>query len=113
MTAFCLEISDADAESSQFLRHMRLDGFERATVPFAERFVLAWQRGAPEPNMDNETLIMVLKVCFSIFTARGSVGITVCGAHMLEQDRALWHQDPRYRLAPGRQQHSQTCASYA
>ena len=72
MPAFCLEIHDADAEASQFLRHMRLDGFERATVPFAERFVLAWQRGAPEPNMDTETLVMVIKVCFSIFTAQAS-----------------------------------------
>ena len=66
MNDFCLEISDATAEASPFLRHMRLDGFERATVPFAERFVLAWQRGAPEPNMDTETLVKVLQVC--VFT---------------------------------------------
>ena len=79
MPDFCLGISDKDAETSQFLRHMRLDGFERATVPFAERFVLAWQRGAPEPDMDTQTLFMVLKVCFSVFIARASVGITVCG----------------------------------
>ena len=105
MPAFCLEITDADAEASQFLRHMRLDGFERATVPFAERFVLAWQRGTPDPNMDNETLVMVLKVRFLFFTARGSVGMTVCGVLRTEQSTALRLPHSRQKLSPGRQQH--------
>ena len=43
---------------------MRLDGLDRATVPFAERHVLAWL-GGPELDMDPDTLVNVVKVCFN------------------------------------------------
>ena len=43
------------------LRRARLDGLERATVPFPERYVTAW-RGAPEPGMSSEIVKGALQV---------------------------------------------------
>lgn len=57
-------IRDADADASGVLGRMRLDGLDRATVPFEARCVHAWQRGAPEPNMDVDMLVNVLWVRF-------------------------------------------------
>ena len=48
------------------LERMRLDGLDRAWVPFAERHFLAW-RGTPEPDMDAKTVINVLKVLLRTF----------------------------------------------
>ena len=45
------------------LRRARLDGLERATLPFPEGHVTAW-RGAPQPDMSTEMLKGVLKVWF-------------------------------------------------
>ena len=56
-------IDDEVAEASPMLGRMRLDGLHRAWVPFAERHFLAW-RGAPEPEMEIETLVNALKVRF-------------------------------------------------
>ena len=56
-----ISIDDAMAEASPFLRRMRLEGYDSAAVPFAEKHVQAWLRG-PGVQMDTNTLINVLKV---------------------------------------------------
>ena len=61
MPAFSLFIDDTVAEASPVLARMRLDGLDRAALPFAERHVQAW-RGAPEPDMDAEMLVSVIRV---------------------------------------------------
>ena len=61
MQTFSLAIDDAVAVASPVLARMRLDGLDRAALPFAERHVQAW-RGAPEPNMEADMLINVIKV---------------------------------------------------
>ena len=61
MPAFSLSIDDAAAEASPVLWRMRMDGLYRAALPFAERHVQAW-RGAPEPDMDVDVLLNVIKV---------------------------------------------------
>ena len=48
------------------LAHARLDGLDQVPVPFAERYVHAWQRGAPEHDMDVNTLIGVIKARFGV-----------------------------------------------
>ena len=61
MHAFSLFIDDAVAVASPVLGRMRLDGLDRAALPFAERHVQAW-RGAPEPDMEADMLVNVIKV---------------------------------------------------
>ena len=61
MPAFSLFIDDTVAEASPVLARMRLDGLDRAALPFAERHVQAW-RGSPEPDMDAHMLVSVIKV---------------------------------------------------
>ena len=61
MSCFSLSIDDAVAEASPVLRRMRVDGLDRAALPFAERHVQAW-RGAPEPDMEADILVNVFKV---------------------------------------------------
>ena len=61
MPAFSLLIDDAVAHASPVLRRMRVDGLDRAALPFAERHVQAW-RGAPEPEMEADMLVNVIKV---------------------------------------------------
>ena len=48
------------------LANARLDGLDQVPVPFAERYVHAWQRGAPQHDMDVNTLIGAIKVCSSV-----------------------------------------------
>ena len=60
-----IPIDDTVVEASPVLARMRLDGLDRAPVPFAERYVLAW-RGAPEPTMDTGTFINVVKVWYTV-----------------------------------------------
>ena len=55
-------IDDGLADASPVLGRMRLDGLTETVVPFAERVVLLWRRGAPSPNMSIDALIDVLKV---------------------------------------------------
>ena len=63
MPSCVLNIEDADAEASFLLwRMQRCLDYTEAAVPFAERFVLLWRKGAPDPDMDAETLLMVLQV---------------------------------------------------
>ena len=64
MHTHCISINDEDAEASGVLRRMRLDGLSTATVPFDERCVSAWRRGAPEPSMDVKMMVHVLWVRF-------------------------------------------------
>ena len=66
MPDFYFFIDDAVAEASPVLARMRLDGLDRAALPFAERHVQAW-RGAPEPDMEPEWLVSVIKVRSSYF----------------------------------------------
>lgn len=61
MSAYSVFINDAVADASPVLRRMRLDGLDRATVPFAERYVLAWL-GSPRSSMGLETMVHVIKV---------------------------------------------------
>ena len=61
MLTFSLSIDDAVAKASPVLRRMRLDGLDRATLPFKERYVQAWI-GMPQPGMDAELLLNVIKV---------------------------------------------------
>ena len=44
------------------LARMRLDGVTETAVPFAERVVLLWRRGAPTPDMSVDVLVDVLQV---------------------------------------------------
>lgn len=55
-------IDDAVAVASPVLKRMRIDGHDRAPLPFAERHVQSWRLGKPQPNMDLKDLIHVLKV---------------------------------------------------
>ena len=73
MCSFCLCIDDAVAEASPVLRRARLDGLERATLPFPERYVTAW-RGAPEPDMSLEMLKSVLQVSYHALLAHNCIG---------------------------------------
>ena len=66
MWSHSIKISDAVAEASRILANARLDGLDQVSVPFAERYVHAWQRGAPEHDMDVYTLIGVIKVRFTV-----------------------------------------------
>ena len=61
MLKYSLLIDDAVADASPVLRRARLDGLERATLPFPERYVTAW-RGAPERDMSTEMLKGALQV---------------------------------------------------
>ena len=61
MNGHLIDITDAVAKASPVLGRMRVDGLARATVPFEERYVLAWH-GGPEPDMDPGTLVNVVKV---------------------------------------------------
>ena len=54
-------IDDPVAVASPVLGRMRLDGLDRAALPFAERHVQAW-RGTPETNMEADMLMHVIKV---------------------------------------------------
>ena len=54
-------IDDAVAEASAVLARMRLDGLDRAPLPFAERYVQAWRRG-PRPDDGLDTTFNVFKV---------------------------------------------------
>ena len=62
MASYSLFIDDYLAEASPVLGRMRLDGLTETTVPFAERLVLLWRRGAPTPDMNVDDLVNVLKV---------------------------------------------------
>ena len=62
MVSYSVSITDADAEASAVLRRSRLDGLDTVPVPFEERIVQAWRRGAPEPGMDVHTLQKLLEV---------------------------------------------------
>ena len=63
MPSHSLLITDAVEEASPMLRHMRLDGLHRATVPFSERYVLAWL-GSPGSNIGLQTVVQVIKLWF-------------------------------------------------
>ena len=43
------------------LRRMRLDGLDRAALPFSEPHVQDWRQG-PKPDMETEMLVNVIKV---------------------------------------------------
>ena len=70
MVHYFLTIDDTVAEASAMLARMRLDGLDRARLPFAERYVQMW-RGSPEPDMDSNILEMVFK-------ARGTSAMRWC-----------------------------------
>ena len=63
MSGFSFCIDDYLAEASPVLGRMRVDGLTETAVPFAERAVLLWRRGAPTPDMEVNVLIDVLMVC--------------------------------------------------
>ena len=44
------------------LRRSRLDGLDTVPLPFEERIVQAWRRGAPELRVDVDTLQQLLEV---------------------------------------------------
>ena len=71
MVTFSISITDADAEASAVLTRTRLDGLDIVPLPFEERIVQAWRRGAPGPGMNVETLQKLLEVC-SITSQRNS-----------------------------------------
>ena len=62
MARYSLSIDDGLAEASPMLARMRLDGLTETAVPFAERVVLLWRRGAPTPDMSVDVLVDVLQV---------------------------------------------------
>lgn len=62
MPSHTIFINNVDAETSGVLGRSRLDGLDRVPVPFEECYVHAWQRGAPEPGMDVDTLMIILRV---------------------------------------------------
>ena len=74
MPRYSMNIDDAVAEASPVLRRMQLEGFDRATLPFAERYVLAWL-SFPKTHMGLEILVQVFKVGLSsgsVPTCRGT-----------------------------------------
>lgn len=62
MPSYLLNIEDADVEASVALGRMRSADLTVAALPFAERFVSLWRKGAPDPDMDAETLLGVFQV---------------------------------------------------
>ena len=56
-----LVIDDTVSEASPVLRRMRLDGLDRAALPFSGRHVQAWCDG-PKPDMEPEIMVNVIKV---------------------------------------------------
>ena len=44
------------------LRRSRLDGLDSVPLPFEERVVQAWRRGAPGPGVDIRTLKKLIEV---------------------------------------------------
>ena len=62
MAKISLFIDDYLAQVSPVLGRMRLDGLTDTTVPFAERAVATWRRGAPTPDVDANLLIDLIKV---------------------------------------------------
>ena len=69
------------------LERMRLDGLDRAWVPFAERHFLAW-RGTPVPGMDTATLINGIKVLTR--TLPTSMSESACNQTVMR-----WHRHRR------------------
>ena len=62
MVSCSLSITDADAEASTVLSRSRLDGLHTVPLPFEERIVQAWRRGAPNSDMDVKTLQKLVEV---------------------------------------------------
>ena len=62
MARCSLSIDDDLAEASPVLGRMLCDGLTETAVPFAERAVMHWRRGAPTPDMNVEILVDVLRV---------------------------------------------------
>ena len=61
MSSVSLDIDDVVAEASPVLRRARLDGLDRVSLPFAERYVQAWRCPA-EATMDADMWINAFKV---------------------------------------------------
>ena len=59
---YSVSITDADAEASTVLSRSRLDGLDTVPLPFEERIVQAWRRGAPISGMDVDTLQKLVEV---------------------------------------------------
>ena len=78
MSSYSVIISDADAEASKVLGRMRLDGVHQVAVPFDERCVRAWRRGAPAPDMDVQAMIKVLWLRYSTLYRRSFRDPAVC-----------------------------------
>ena len=62
MVSYSVSITDADAEASTVLSRSRLDGLDTVPLPFEERIVQAWRRGAPNSDMDVKTLQKLVEV---------------------------------------------------
>ena len=68
MASCSLSIDDYLADASPVLGRMRVDGLTETAVPFAERAVLLWCRGAPTPDMNVDVVMNVLKVCTQVLS---------------------------------------------
>ena len=89
MSTHSFPIHDDLEVASPVLKRMRLDGLDRAWVPFPEHLFLAW-RGKPDPTMKTETLIGVVKVGFRTLPklrCRFDLAVTVAWASCPEQKR--------------------------
>ena len=59
---YSIFVTEADAVASKVLGRSRLDGLDVVSLPYEERIVQAWRRGAPTPDMDVYTLHRLLEV---------------------------------------------------
>ena len=102
MPDFYFFIDDAVAEASPVLARMRLDGLDRAALPFAERHVQAWL-GAPEPNMEEGLLVSVIEVRNSCLSqqdaALTTVGDNLHRLHCCRRSQCLTKSDKRQNCA--------------
>ena len=73
-----VSIDDALAQASPLLGRMRLDGLTDTPVPFEERVVLHWRRGAPSPDLSVDVLKDVLKVWYCLVGCSQALRKAIC-----------------------------------
>ena len=62
MVYYSIFVTEADAVASKVLGRSRLDGLDVVSLPYEERIVQAWRRGAPNSDMDVKTLQKLVEV---------------------------------------------------
>ena len=71
------------------LGRMRLDGLNETKLPFAERAVALWRRGAPMPDTEIHLLIDVIKVRSLLSSPPTHCETSSAFSHLLRDARTL------------------------